>query len=110
MSTTGSCVLNTTSSIQISFHLAVSIFNIFVQYREYFGGLSAAGQASVNYTVLVDGNLADGTMIVESATVTGNEADSTSGNDNDSVTLTVATPIFTDGFESGDTTAWSAAP
>ena len=63
---------------------------------------------SLSYTALVGGGQADGTMIVQTGTVTGDETDPIGGNDSASVTLTVATPIFTDGFESGDVARFSS--
>lgn len=71
------------------------------------GALAASEQVSVSYILLVNGGLADGATPINVASITGNETDSTGGNNADSVTLTVESPIFVDGFESGDTSAWT---
>ena len=73
------------------------------------GAQSPASQAAVSFTVLVDAGLMDGATLNLSADVSSNEADQASNNDSDSLTLTVASPIFVDGFESGDTSSWSSA-
>ena len=74
-----------------------------------FGSLPPMASGGISFTLLVDGGVADGTMLPLTETVTGNEPDGNGANDSDSITLTVAVPLFADGFESGDTTAWSSA-
>jgi len=68
------------------------------------GTLSASSSTDVVVTVLV--NTGTTGTITNSATVSATEPDPVSGNNSDSEATNVVTPIFADGFETGDMTAW----
>jgi len=70
------------------------------------GTLTAGSNTDVVVTVLV--NTGTTGTITNSATVSASEPDPTSGNNSDSEVTTVLTPLFADGFETGDMTAWDS--
>ena len=105
-STAGTVTLPLPSGL--SFVSSVECLEVIDEVRCPFGPLAPSTQIDFNFTALVDGGLQDGSQIVQTGNVAGNEADPMSDNNSTSVTLTVATPIFADGFESGDVSAWSS--
>lgn len=71
------------------------------------GALDPAEAAAAQVTVLVDGGLAAGIELTVDGGVVADEPDPDDTDDTDSLTLVVATPLFRDGFETGDTSQWS---
>ncbi len=71
------------------------------------GNLDPGAEVMGQVTVLVDGELADGIEITVEASLSGDDPDPDADDNTDSVTLVVATPLFHDGFETGNTSGWS---
>ena len=71
------------------------------------GDLDPGEEITGQVTVLVDGGLTDGTEITVEASLSADAPDPDAADNTDSVTLVVATPLFRDGFETGNTSAWS---
>jgi hypothetical protein len=70
------------------------------------GNLSSGAHLSTSITVLVSASFTG--VLSNTAAVSATEPDPAPGNNSDTETTTVTTTIFNDGFESGDTSAWSS--
>lgn len=58
--------------------------------------------------VIIDPGVPVETQLTVDATIAADDSDPAVPNDTDSTTLIVGTAIFSDGFESGGTSMWSA--
>ena len=72
-----------------------------------FGPLLPGATVQASFLAQTPMGLPDGTQILNTANLNGNEDDSVAANDTAMSTVTIETPFFADGFESGDTSAWS---
>lgn len=93
--------------VRASTNNLVSVFDERIGYFSY-SGISGGGSLSMTETVTLPGGMADGQRYIGIIVNASDDVDFSNNDDYDPDPLTVCSGIFCDGFESGDTFAWSS--